>query len=393
MKVVIYIRVSSQEQVSGYSLDAQEEACRAWAAEQGHDVVKVYVEPGMSARTDKRPEFQAMVRMIKLGLAEAILIHKSDRIARNLLDLLSYRADLEKTGKRILSVLEPFFNDDSPESRMVVGIIGAVNEFYSANLSREVQKGQGRKAREGSFPGGKLPLGYLRNDEKTIIPDPERAGFITSAFAEFASGDYTLKTWAARAKALGLRNHNDNPVSVQSWQKLFRNVFFVGQFVWSGEIYDGDHPALIDEDTFTAVQDLLDEQGSGGSQTRHFWLLAGLLWSDQHHRQMTGTLAKGKYAYYRAKANGGPEHLIPAAELEQRVINLLGTIRGSSRLAPESWRLALSVANTVADLWPLLTTDPDRKALLNLVVLPHGLIIAPGGAITEVYLRDGFTQG
>ena len=162
-------------------------------------------------------------------------------------------------------------------------------------------------------------------------------------------------------------------------------------FVWGGETYQGDHPALVDEETFSIVQNLLDDTASGGSKNRHSWLLAGLLWSAQYHARMTGSLSRGKYAYYRAKGPG-PEHAIPAADLETRAIGLLKTIRGTSHLAPESWRLALAIAPTVAALWDLLTTDPERKALLNLVFLPHGLIIEPGGAISQIHLHDGFSQ-
>lgn len=238
MKVVIYTRVSSQEQVSGYSLDAQEQACRQWAGQQGHEVVRVYVEPGQSARTDQRPVFQKMIQVIKLGLADAVLIHKSDRIARNLLDLLSYRNQLEQAGKRILSVTEPFLNDDSPENRMVTGIIGSVNEFYSANLSREVIKGQLQKAKSGSFPGGKLPLGYRRNEDKQIVIDEAYAKIARQAFHEFAQGNHTLKTWTAAAQKRGYRNPRGNPVSQQSWQKIFRNPFYIGQFRWGDDLYD-----------------------------------------------------------------------------------------------------------------------------------------------------------
>lgn len=389
MKVVIYARVSSMEQVSGYSLEAQEDTCRQWAGEQGHEVVRVYIEPGQSARTDQRPVFQKMIRVVMLGVADAVLIHKSDRIARNLLDLLSYRSQLEQAGKRILSVTESFLNDDSPENRMVVGIIGSVNEFYSANLSREVIKGQLQKAKSGSFPGGKLPLGYRRNDDKQIVIDDAYAKIARQAFHEFARGHHTLKTWTAAAQERGYRNPNGNPIRQQSWQKIFRNPFYIGQFRWGADLYEGDHPPLIAEEVFTEVQAVLDEHGSGGSETRHFWLLAGLLWSEQHHKKMTGTLAKGKYPYYRATGPGG-EHLIRAADLEERVVKLLSQISGYSPRAKEIWRLAMQVAPSMAAIWPLLPTNEERKEFLNLIFPVVGIVIAPGGGINSFSLREGF---
>lgn len=386
MRVVIYTRVSSQEQVTGYSLDAQQEECETWARAQGHQVVRTFVEPGRSARTDQRPEFQRMLRLVKLGIAEAVLIHKSDRIARNLLDWLVTRNELEKTGRRVLSVTEPFLNDDSPESRMVSGIIGSVNEFYSANLSREVRKGQGQKAKGGSFPGGRLPLGYTRDDDKQIILDPAYAEPLTSAFAEFATGAYTLEQWTQKA---GLRNARGRPLLKQSWQKIFRNIFYIGQFVWDGSDFEGDHPPLTDPATFAAVQTILDETDSGGAKTRHFWLLAGLLWSGQYQAKMTGSLAAGKYAYYRAKGPG-PEHSVKAEEIEARLVERLKTIRGTNRFAGDGLRLAMAVAPSIHHIWQQLPTDLDRRDLLRHVIERWGITVEPGGAISQIRLHPNF---
>ncbi|MCB0190591.1 MAG: recombinase family protein [Anaerolineae bacterium] len=386
MRVVIYTRVSSAEQVGGYSLEAQEEQCRQWAATQGYEVVRVFVEPGVSARTDQRPAFQAMIQIVAAGAADAVLIHKSDRIARNLLDWLVYRDRLETAGKKILSVTEPFLNDDSAESRMVAGIIGAVNEFYSANLSREVTKGQSQKAKSGRFPGGRLPIGYTRDLDKNIIIDPKYAPVIAQAFVAFAGGDYTLQSWGEKSKAEGLAKDDNKPFTAPYWQRIFRNRFYIGEFAWRGELYTGDHPPLVNEETFTAVQQLLDERGSGGSRTRHFWLLSGLLWSTVYNKKMSGSLTRGKYGYYRA-LGPGPEHAIPAADLEARVIELLSNIRGSTNRS--QWSLAMRVSDNLGLVVPHLE-QPDLKRFLNQVFLPHSICIAPGGSIKEYRLQVGF---
>lgn len=386
MRVVIYTRVSSTEQVSGYSLEAQEEQCRQWAAAQGHEVIRVFVEPGVSARTDQRLEFQSMIQIVTAGAADAVLIHKSDRIARNLLDWLVYRDRLETAGKKILSVTEPFLNDDSAESRMVAGIIGAVNEYYSANLSREVTKGMLQKAKSGRFPGGNPPLGYARENKTTII-DPDHGPDIARAFVEFAIGRYTLRSWSVKARTDGVVTRQGNPISTQSWQKIFRNVFYMGDFIWAGERYTGDHPPLVSQETFAAVQQLLDERDSGGSLSRHFWLLSGLLWSTVYHKKMSGSLAKGKYAYYRA-TGPGPEHAIPAADLEARVIDLLSHVRGTNPHSP--WHLAMSVSANLGLIIPHLEQQPDLKKFLNQIFVPQSILIEPGGHISDFKLKVGF---
>lgn len=146
MKVVIYVRVSSVEQVSGYSIEAQTDQCRDWAASQGYDVVTIYTEPGKSAKTDQRPVFQSAVRFVLAGGADAILVHRADRFARNLFDYLRYRSELELQNRMILSATETFFNGMAPETKLLANIIMAVAEFVAARIGQETVKGTMQKA-------------------------------------------------------------------------------------------------------------------------------------------------------------------------------------------------------------------------------------------------------
>src|SRR5689334_14517908 len=87
LRAALYIRVSSEEQVEGYSLDAQERAGRLYGDAHGWTVVQVYRDEGKSARTDdlaKRPAFQQLLADAEAGRVDAIVVHKLDRFSRNL---------------------------------------------------------------------------------------------------------------------------------------------------------------------------------------------------------------------------------------------------------------------------------------------------------------------
>ena len=62
VSAAIYIRVSTEEQTEGWSLEAQRELCKRLALQRGWSVYRVYEEPGQSAKTDRRPVFQQMLR-------------------------------------------------------------------------------------------------------------------------------------------------------------------------------------------------------------------------------------------------------------------------------------------------------------------------------------------
>jgi site-specific DNA recombinase len=385
MKLAGYARVSTKEQAEGYSLDAQDTLIRKWASEQGHEVVAMFVERGKSARTDKRPEFQRAIKFVLADGADGILVHKSDRFARNLLDSLTYRNLFTKHNKVMFSVTEGLLNDDDPANKLIFHVVGAISEYVSDNIGREVVKGRNQKAESGSWPyGGLLPLGYKREDKK-IVHEQRTAQFIHTAFSEFATGKYTLRSWADKAFELGMVNLSGQKIRPASWGATFRNVFYTGKFIWEGEVVGGDHPPIIDQKTFDEVQAILDARDSGGAVNRHFWLLGGLLWLDGLNLAMQGSIAKGRYSYYRAK-----EVYIKADEMEDRVEELLGRAIGHSQHAPDALKLALQVAPNLRCVYRLMLSNKAKRDFLRLVFKENGLVVNQGGAIQSVRFNDGF---
>ena len=99
-RAVIYVRVSSREQAEGgYSIEAQLEACRRFVYDKGWTVEDEFSELGESARTVNRPAFKAMAAMLDdHGGITHLVVHKIDRLARNLADYAAVKARLQKLG-------------------------------------------------------------------------------------------------------------------------------------------------------------------------------------------------------------------------------------------------------------------------------------------------------
>src|SRR5262245_10452695 len=101
LRAVLYLRVSSEEQVEGYSLDAQERAGRAWCEQHDAELIAIYKDEGRSARSDdveKRPDFKRMLAEVEAGPANVVVVHKLDRFARNLRLTLDTLARLDGVG-------------------------------------------------------------------------------------------------------------------------------------------------------------------------------------------------------------------------------------------------------------------------------------------------------
>src|SRR4051812_17741884 len=109
MKGIIYVRVSSDEQVLGTSLAFQEEICLKYCAEHRIEVESVFREEGASGKTAKRPELVRALEFCRKRrpAIDAFVVAKVDRFARNTEDHFTIRGVLKRSGVNLHSVTEP----------------------------------------------------------------------------------------------------------------------------------------------------------------------------------------------------------------------------------------------------------------------------------------------
>lgn len=145
MNALIYLRVSTKEQAEkgpsseGYSIPAQREACLRSIGERGWNIVDEFVDAGESARSANRPELKAMLRRVAEGGIGAIVVHKIDRLARNIEDHVAIRATLRKYGVQLVSVTENI--EETASGKLVEGIHALMAEFYCAPRGADHRSG------------------------------------------------------------------------------------------------------------------------------------------------------------------------------------------------------------------------------------------------------------
>jgi site-specific DNA recombinase len=144
MRAVIYLRVSSAQQVEkdlteeGYSIPAQRESCLRLLELQGWELAGEFRDAGESARSADRPELKRMLAAVKSDPSiRYVVVHKINRIARNLEDHMVIRGVLSKAGARLVSVTEGI--EDSPSGRFMESILAAMAEYESANMGVEIK--------------------------------------------------------------------------------------------------------------------------------------------------------------------------------------------------------------------------------------------------------------
>jgi DNA invertase Pin-like site-specific DNA recombinase len=394
MRFIGYARVSDKEQAkSGFSIEAQQEAIEAWATENGHTLSRIMSEVKSSSKPSQetRPVFEQTVKLVSAGAADGLVVKWMDRFARNVEDFLRVRSQLFQAGKQLVSISEPLLNGDptDPVARYLATAVMAAYQLQAELSGLKAAQGRERRAKLGQYPG-LPPLGYTREDKKIVI-HPQHGPMIAGSFREFASGKWTLDSWLKEADRRGYRSQRGQVIAKSGWHRIFRNSFYVGRYTWKEVEYLGDYQPIISEETFAAVQEILDAHDKSQGQ-HHFWLLAGLLWSDVHKRQMVGAQIKGRFNYYRAASPGLVEHNIKAEDLEARVIEQLASIRWTGEQPyriPEEWRLAIKVSKNMGQLYPHLSSQAQRE-LLRLVFLKQGIVVAEGGNICKMELFPGF---
>src|SRR6185437_13001858 len=190
-RVVIYTRVSTEEQAKGgTSLAAQRAGCLEYCERQSYKVAKVFVEEGESAKTVNRTQLKALLAYCRTETdIKAVIVHKLDRFARNATDHTQMRALLSGIGVQLRSVTEPI--DDTSTGKFMEHVLAAVAELDNNIRTERTVKGMHHRLKDGrwTFPP---PLGYRAGKDaagaKTIVPDEQAAPLITQAFEEFATG-------------------------------------------------------------------------------------------------------------------------------------------------------------------------------------------------------------
>ena len=283
-RAAFYVRVSSEEQVEGFSLDAQERAIADYCRDHGYEIVARYRDEGKSARTDdlrKRPAFRQMLADAEAGRFDILIVHKLDRFARNLRVTLETLDRLERAGVGFVSISENM-DFSTPMGRMVLSTMGGLAQFYSDNLSTETKKGKRERKAQGLY-NGVLPFGATKGEDGIPVADPATHPGLVLAF-ELAAAGKTDREVARALNAAGYRttgNRGANPFTKDTVREFLQNRFYLGELPdGNGGWLPGKHAALIDAATFAGAQGARERNATRPRRVRTTkrspWALSGL---------------------------------------------------------------------------------------------------------------------
>jgi site-specific DNA recombinase len=289
-RTCLYTRISTDEENQPTSLASQHERLEAFCKVQEDWRIVAHHEDRATGTKLDRPGLQAALDLARQGRIDQLLVYRIDRLSRKVRQLASIAEELDGLGVILRSATEPF-DTGSAAGRMMLQMLGVFAEFEHATIVDRVTSGIERRAREGRWPNGRIPFGYVRNEQKHLIPDVRTAPVIRRIFKWYAAGRLGAAAIARRLDA------EHAPAPPRGWQPavvlwILGNEAYVGRVHWREQTFPGIHEPLIDQDTFDRAGALLKERGED-------WSL----------RASNGMSAKGNGGTYHYYACSGRQKL------------------------------------------------------------------------------------
>lgn len=246
----------------------------------GADVVRKFVEPGVSASTiEKRQAFQDMLAFLRENPdVRYVIVYARSRAFRSYIDAAITKRLLDKLNVKLVSAREDF--GDGVYADMMEAVTDIFNDVQNKLSGEDIRIKMQHKAVNGGTLGP-ARIGYLNTRVQvegrtvnSISLDPERAPLVRKAFELYATGEYSIDRLTATMADLGLTSRPSTrwpqirPVSDSTLHRMLRDPYYSGFVVYKGAVYPGRHEPIVSHDVFDRVQDILNLRSDTGQRDR-----------------------------------------------------------------------------------------------------------------------------
>ena len=280
-RYAIYCRKSSEsDERQIQSLPDQISTLKSYITSRGLQDVGEPFQESKSAKIPGRPVFNQLIEMIEAGEVNGIILLNPSRLSRNTIDTgrIIYLMDQGKLHE-VVTPYQAFKNN--PYDKFMLNLLCTQAKLENDNKSVNVRESLMLKAERGVFPGKARP-GYKNNHEKLqglrdISAHPIYFDLMRKLFDLALTGNYSIEALSREAGNLGIRSSKSGRPICKSWMhRLLRDPFYTGMFMYCGKLYQGQHPALLTEDEFNLLQDIVEGR-TKGKPRKHNSTLNGLI--------------------------------------------------------------------------------------------------------------------
>src|SRR5262245_39406691 len=304
-----------------------------------------------------RPALRRLLEDIEAGRVDCVVVYKVDRLSRSLLDFARMMATFDQHRVAFVSVTQQF-NTATSMGRLVLNVLLSFAQFEREIISERTRDKIAATRRKGKWTGGRPILGYgLDPQLGKLVVNADEAVQVQAIFElylqheallpvvlELQRRGWTNKRWTTK----GGQERGGQDLTKTNLHRLLNNVAYAGKVRHKQDVYPGEHPAIVSEETFERVQALLRRNGrTGGAPVRNRFgaLLKGLLRCGPCGCAMTPahtTKGPKRYRYYtcvNAQKRGWkacPSKSIPAGEVEALVVRQIRCVGRDPTLLRET---------------------------------------------------------
>ena len=297
MRALVYTRQSLDRTGEGSAVSRQREDCDRLAELRGWTIVSHCTDNDTSAAGKRvRPGFEAVLKAVEEGHAEAIIAWSLDRLTRNRRDQIRLIETCEKRAVTVALVRGSDIDMSTPAGRLVADVLSGVARHEIDQKGDRQRRAQQQAAQLGKPAGGPRAFGYER-DGMTVREDEAR--HLREAYRTLIQGG-SLKSIAKRWNEAGVTTTRGNAWTHSTVRRTVQNARNAGLRSYRGEIVGpATWPAVVDPDTFEAVAALLSlpERRTTATTARKY-ILPGLALCGRCGSDMaTGHTRHGKRVY------------------------------------------------------------------------------------------------
>lgn len=307
MRAALYLRVSTMDQVEGFSLDVQRERLIAYCTAQGWDNMMIYMDDGETGSNMERPGLKRLIRHVQEKKIDAVVVLKLDRLSRRQKDVLYLLEEVfEGNGVVFKSATEPF-DTSTPLGKAMIGVLAVFAQLERDMIVERTVGGKLQRIRSGKHPGGHAPFGYRwkeDGDELEIVAN--EADTVQQIFLRFLDGESYSKIarWAQQ-------KHPSHTFDAGAVKRTLQRPTYAKQMLYGGRVYDSNTEPIIDIKIWNKAQIELKKRDDG-LPPRGEYLLTGLCRcglcgtsvvheTKQHKNKKTGTMYYKDYICCKAQ--------------------------------------------------------------------------------------------
>ena len=304
---VAYARYSSAQQ-RDVSIEQQLRDIRAYAEREGYIIIHEYIDRAKSGfkHSDRRAEFQEMLRAASSGMFDTVLAWKVDRFGRNRRESAMYKGQLADLGVSVRYAMEPI--PDGAAGVLTEGMLETLAEWYSRTIGENTKRGLYDNASKG-LVAGTAAYGYMRGADDHFVINESEAAIVRRIFAYYSQG-FSIESVVRILNNEGILTRKGKEFQRSSILSILKNDAYIGVYHYGSIRIPGGMPEIISQDLWDLCQLMRKKTSRHFEKSPEGYLLSGKLtcgycgsklYGNYGSSSNTSTGWKKRYYYYACR--------------------------------------------------------------------------------------------